>query len=248
VGHSRWLRLGVLAAALAAATHLVLAQPPGGGPGGGRGRGGRPFEVGKVQTVSEDGKTITLTSEVNADAVVTVTADDQTLYYAVWDVELADVAVGDVLVLRGTPVKIQVDQVQVGGDLRELLGFGGPGPNPPAGDAAGAAPPPPQPMAFGMVNGTVVQTNPLTVDVNGLQVEVQLAEGATLTAIARMEEPDIAAGDRVFVGGSRPEGADATTPLQARVIVADSTANGVQLMRGRGGPGGPGAPGGGRGN
>ena len=241
--HSHWLRFGIAAVALVAAAGVVLAQPPG---GGGRGRGGRPFEVGKVATVSEDGKTITIALEFVQNATATVTASDQTLYYTAWDVELKDIAVGDVIALRGTPVKVQADTVQVGTDVQSLVNPPGPGGAAPA--APGAAPPAPQPAAFSMVTGMVAATEPLTVDVNGLQVEVELAEGATLTKIAPMDEPAVAVGDRVIVAGSRPQGAGPDTPLAARIVLVDTTAKGIQLFRGRGGPGGPGGPGGRPGN
>jgi outer membrane lipoprotein SlyB len=234
-----WLWFGIFVAALFGITHMALAQPPG---GGGRGRGGRPFEVGKVATVSEDGKTITIASEFVQNATATVTASDQTLYYTAWDVELKDIAVGDTIALRGTPVKIQVDTAEVGTDLQSLMNP--PGPGGAAAPTAPATPAAPRPAAFGMVTGTVAKTDPLTVNVNDLEVEVVLAEGATLTKIAPMDKPAVAVGDRVIVAGSRPQGAGPETPLAARVILVDTTAKGLQLFRGFGGRGGRGGPGG----
>jgi len=247
MGRHRGALVGLVATALAAAAHFAVAQPPG-GPGGGRGpgRGGRPFEVGQLAAVSEDGKTLTLTSEFGQNAAVNVTVGEGAAYYTAWDVEAKDIEVGDVVALRGTPVKLQADQVQVGADVQALLGLGGPGPNPPGGQAPDGAPAAPRLMVFGMVSGTVVQTDPLTVDVNGLQVEIALSEGASLTKVAPMDQPQVAVGDRIIAAGQRaagPEGA-----LTASAILVDTTANGLQPFRGRGGfGGGRGGPGGGPG-
>ncbi len=241
----RRLLVGITVAALAAVAHFAVAQPPRGAGGfGGRapGRGGRPFEIGKVAAVSEDGKTLTLTSELGQNATATVTVGDQAVYYTAWDIEAKDIAVGDVVALRGTPLKIEVNQAQVGADLADLFGFGAQGPNAPAGAAPAGTPPTPRPMVFGMVNGTVVQTEPLTVEVNGLQVEVALGEGASLTKIGPMDQPAVLVGDRVLAAGTR---AEAPGPgggaLTANVILVDATANGLQLFRGRGGGMGGGA-------
>ena len=235
-------------AALAAATHFAVAQPPG-GPGGGPGRGGRPVEVGKVAAVSEDGKTLTLTSELRQNATVNVTVADGAVYYVAWDAQAEDIEVGDVVALRGAPLKLQADRVQLGADVPALLGFGGQGPDAPAGQPQGDTPPTPRPMAFGMVSGTVVQTDPLTVEVNGLQVEVTLTEGASLTKVAPMDQPQVAIGDRVMVAGQRDQAAaPGVGALTASVILVDTTANGLQLFGGRGGfGGGRGGPGGGPG-
>lgn len=232
---------------LAAVAQFAAAQP---GPGGGRGFGrGRPFEVGKVAAISEDGKTLTINSELAQNAAVEVAIGEGAAYYTAWDVEATDIQVGDVVALRGSPLKIQADQVQLGLDLQALFGFGGPGGGPPgAPPQAAGEPPAPRPMVFGMVNGTVVATEPLTVDVNGLQVEVVLSEGATLTRLAPMEEPTVEVGDRVIAAGQRAQvpgpGGGALT---ANVILVDTTATGLQMLRGfgggRGGPGGgPGGP------
>jgi len=250
----RWLWLAIAIITLVATAHLALAQFRGGGGGPGGFGGGPPFAMGDVGEIAQDGSSFTVNSQFGPNQVsvkVALTNDSQ--WMTVADAAVADIAVGDVLALNGQPLKLQAASVDIGGGLGQFFQMGMQ-PPPQPGQQPAAAPTGPQMMAFCNATGTVTKLDPLTVDVNGLAIEVELAQDSRVTKMTPMETPALNQGDKVFVFGQRQG-----DTLTAGTVVVDTTAEGIQFgfgfggpggrggRGGRGGPGGPGGPGGGGG-
>jgi len=239
--HYRWLWTAAAIVTLATAAHLAVAQPGGGGGGGGGFGGGGggfgggpPFAMGTVAAVAEDRSGFTVTAQFGPNQMtVNVALTEESQWLTVSDAAVADIVVGDALALGGMPLKLQADSVDIGGGLGQFFM-----PPPQGPQQAPEAPPAgPQPMAFANVTGTVTNLQPLTVDVNGLAIEIEVAEDGRVTKMTPMDQPTLAVEDKVFVFGQRQGDI-----LTAGVVIVDTTAEGVQLF----GPG-PGFGGGRRG-
>jgi hypothetical protein len=238
----------------------ALAQFPGGGgggfPGGGGGFQGRPpFAFGAVSAVDTGAGTITIMPQFGGNGPQTIKVDGSTQIVTLADVAVADLKVGDKIVVQGIPTGITASSVTVGDPPPGLPGlpgmgggFGGPrgGGGNGGGNAAGApAPPTSSATATGTIKVLPTAADPhLTLSLGpDMELFLKIADGAKVTKYMTLKLADIKTGDRVMAAGQTADDGTLT-----------ATTLGVNLPQprgggrgGRGGFGGPGGPGGGPG-
>jgi hypothetical protein len=258
-----WFVSLVVAGLLALVATAFAQPPPGGGPGGpggpgGRGRGGPGggfgpggflggVAFGSIWLVGNNGTALaiqgTFPPGFSQATLAQIDANTKLMEYA--DCDVAQIRVGDTITVGGTPRKMRADDVQVGGPVAQFM-------MPPAMPGGPPAPDPLAPTATGRLTGKVTVAQPLTVDVNGVAIEI---ETAPKTSVIRQQPlasvEGLKKGQKVMVVGQR----DNAGILVARILILDSTASGLQnalgggmgMGMGLGGPGGrgPGRPGGG---
>jgi hypothetical protein len=201
----KWLGLAVAVIVLGSA---AFAQ------GGGR-RSGGPSDVGVIKTISKDGTSITLQSRV-ANAVTKVELDNNSRLFEYVNADLAQLKVGDFIFASGVPMKLQANALEIGGSVRELLL------QPvdvPGGNDTTSLPP----MASGRLGGLVTSLQPLTVDFNGLPIEIVTT--ATTQVIKQQPLADKAAlrpGAKIIVVGQQTN-----TTVTVQTLILDSTSEGI---------------------
>jgi hypothetical protein len=235
----------------------AFAQPPPGGgpggPGGGPGRGGMGMfggmAFGTIQIVGDNGATLAIQSAFppgnNQLSAAKLDANTKMVEYA--DCDVAQIKIGDIITVAGMPLKMRADDIQVGGPVTQFM-------TPPAPPGGQQMFDPLAPTATGQLTGKVTVLQPLTVDVNGVAIEIETT--AKTTVIKQQPIADAGtfkANQKVLVIGQR----DQANNIAARLVILDSTAGGLQnaLMsgmrmgmgmgggrRGGGGPPGGGAP------
>jgi hypothetical protein len=242
----------VVASLLALAATAFAQPPPGGGPGGpggGFGRGGffGGMAFGTIQVAGDNGATLAIQSPFppGNNQLTTARLDANARLVEYVDCDAAQVKVGDIITVAGMPLKMRADDIQVGGPVTQFM-------MPPAPPGGPQVFDPLAPMANGRLTGKVTLIQPLTVDVNGVAIEIETTPKTTIIkqqAIA--DATAFKANQKVLVLGQP----DQANNIAARLVILDSTTNGLQsaLMGGMGmgmgfggrrGPGGPGGPGG----
>ena len=236
-----WL-VSLLVVGLFALAAMSFAQPPGGGPGGpGRGgpgggmmggmMGGPAF--GTIWLVGDKGTSLALESPFPGVALVSLAQlDANTKLTEYVDCDVAQIKVGDVITVAGTPRKVRADDVQVGGPVAQVL-------MPPAQPNGPPMPDLLAPSASGRLTGKVTATQPLTVDVNGIAIEIETAAKTSIIKQQPLASAEgLKKGQKVIVIGERGN----TGVMTARLLIVDSTAaNGLLgLFLGGGAGMGPG--------
>jgi hypothetical protein len=187
-----------------------------------RARPQRPYVVGVVTTVGGDGMTLTIKSPGQL-APVTVTSDGNTKLYQGVDVPVAQLKVGDSIVVNGMPLKLRALSLQVGTGFDQLMSAALGKPISPAQQV--------RPRAVGTVIGTVASLQPLTVRIGNLSVEIETnARTVVVTFQAMVDTAAIRKASKLIAVGPRTG-----NNLAARLLVLDRTAQGLQPVTSLGG-------------